>query len=118
MSIFAGRIRRYVKNMAVSKYKFDYYCIEFLKIASLPHIQSRLDQRNPRTFSGAIRIAVEAENDRPAKSKIKETPVNSIHESSAPVGKKHSETTNAIKELCAQQLCVIQHLTQQHQQII
>ena len=110
-SRFAGRIRRYVKNMAISEYEFDYYCIEFLKIASILQIQSCLYQHNPRTFSWAIRIAVEAENDRPAKSKNKETPLNNINESSAPVVKDNSKITNSIKELCAH----IQQLTQQQQ---
>jgi predicted RNA-binding protein Jag len=55
VSIFAGRIRKYVRGKGVTDLKFDHNCIEFMKVGTLPRIQSQLYLRNPRTFARAIR---------------------------------------------------------------
>jgi hypothetical protein len=38
-----------------------------MKVGALPQIQSHFYQRNPRTFAQAIRIAIEAEAEKPLK---------------------------------------------------
>jgi hypothetical protein len=48
VSIFAGRIRRYVRGLG-----------------SIPPIQNRLHQRNPKTFSKAMKLAIEVEAKKP-----------------------------------------------------
>jgi len=67
VSIFAGRIRKYVRGIGVKDHKFDHNYIEFMKVGVLPQIQSHFYQRNPRTFARAIRIAIEAEEEKPLK---------------------------------------------------
>jgi hypothetical protein len=105
VSIFAGRIRLYVKEFGVKRHKFDRNCIEFMKIGALPQIQSRLYQRNPRTFARAIKKALEAEADKPPKSKPRVEVINNAE-------KTANDTTviqNSIKEL----FNAIQTLTKQ-----
>jgi hypothetical protein len=65
ISIFAGRIRRYVRGLGVRTKIFNKTCIEFMKIGALRQIQGRLYQRNPKSFARAIRIAIEAEEEKP-----------------------------------------------------
>jgi len=96
VSIFAGRIRRYVRNLGVKGHKIDRNCIEFMKIGALPQIQSRLYQRNPRTFMRAIKIAMEAEADKPVKGKPRIEIVNNTEKTS----NDNSALQNSIKELC------------------
>ncbi len=67
LNIFAGRIRRYVRGLCVRTKNFVKTCIEFMKIVALPQIQGRLYQRNPKSFARAIRIAIEAEAEKPLK---------------------------------------------------
>jgi hypothetical protein len=77
--IFASRIRRYVREMGVNDVKFDRVCIEYLKIGSLSHIQHRLQQKDPHTFERAVKIAIEAETEKAAKSKSKTAePINQL----------------------------------------
>jgi hypothetical protein len=64
VSVLAGRIRRYVRGLGVKRRNYDRNCVEFMKIGALPHIQSRIFQRNPRSFARAIKVAIEAENRR------------------------------------------------------
>ncbi len=54
ISIFGGRIRRYVRGLGVRTRRFDQTCIEFTKIGALPQIQGRLFQRNTKSFARAI----------------------------------------------------------------
>jgi hypothetical protein len=96
VSIFAGRIRRYVRDLGVKGHKFDRNCIEFMKIGALTQIQSRLYQRNPRTFMRAIKIAMEAEADKPVKGKPRIEIVNNTEKTS----NDNSALQNSIKELC------------------
>ncbi len=51
ISIFAGRIRRYVNRLGVRTRRFVQTCIEFMKIGALPQTQGRLYQRNPESFA-------------------------------------------------------------------
>jgi hypothetical protein len=44
VSVFAGRIRRYVRGLGDKGHNFDRNCIEFMKIGALPQIQSRLSK--------------------------------------------------------------------------
>ena len=67
ISIFAGRIRRYVRGLGVRTKIFNKTCIEFMNIGALRQIQGRLYQRNPKSFARAIRIANEAEEEKPLK---------------------------------------------------
>ena len=80
VSIFAGRIRRYVRGLGVSKQRFDHNCVEFLKLGSTPPIQNRLQQRNPKSFAKAIKLAIEAEAEKPMKLKQKVDTINQIDE--------------------------------------
>ena len=55
------RSQEQVKKInSVTKEDFDRNCIEFMKIGALPQIQSRLFQRNPKSFARAIKTAIEA----------------------------------------------------------
>ena len=63
ISIFAGKIRKYVRGLGVQQEKFDHACIDFLKLGSLPHIKTRLIQLHPQTFRRALTIATEAESE-------------------------------------------------------
>lgn len=94
VSVFAGRIRKYVRGLVVKDHKFDYSCIEFMKIGALPQIQSRLYQRNLKTFAKAIKVAIEAESDKPNKIKPRIESANSVNE-------KAIELQQSIKELCS-----------------
>jgi hypothetical protein len=76
--MFAGRIRRYVRGLGVRTKNFDRTCIEFMKIGALPQIQGRLYQRNPKSFARAIKIAIEAEADKPNKIKTKIENINNV----------------------------------------
>ena len=78
VSVFAGRIRRYVRGLGVKGHNFDRNCIEFMKIGALPQIQSRLFQRNPKSFARAIKTAIEAEAEKPNKQKQKVDTINTI----------------------------------------
>jgi hypothetical protein len=78
VSVFAGRIRRYVRGLSVKGHNFDRNCIEFMKIGALPQIQSRLFQRNPKSFARAIKTAIEAEAEKPYKQKQKVDTINTI----------------------------------------
>ena len=78
ISIFAGRIRRYVRGLGVRTKNFDKTCIEFMKIGALLQIQGRLYQRNPKSFPRAIKIAIEAEADKPNKIKPKIENINNV----------------------------------------
>ena len=96
--IFAGKIRRYVRGLGVSEAKFDRVCIDFLKIGALPHIQTRLQQRDPKIFLRAIRIASEAESEKTVKVKPKTETVNHV----AVTDNTHISTiSEQLKELCA-----------------
>jgi hypothetical protein len=51
-----------------------------MKIGALPQIQGRLYQRNPKSFARAIKIAIEAEADKPNKiESINKTKIESIN---------------------------------------
>ena len=63
ISIFGGKIRKYVRGLGVRTEKFDQACIDFLKLGCLPHIKTRLIQLHPRTFQRALKIASEAESE-------------------------------------------------------
>jgi hypothetical protein len=71
VSVSVGRIRRYVRGLGVKGHNFDRNCIEFMKIGALPQIQSRLFQRNPKSFARAIKTTIEAEAEKPNKQKQK-----------------------------------------------
>jgi hypothetical protein len=77
ISLFAGRIRRYVRGLGVRTRRFDQTSIEFMEIGALPQIQGRLYQRNPKSFARAIKIAIEAEADKP--NKIKSKNINTVN---------------------------------------
>jgi hypothetical protein len=80
ISIFPGRIRRYVRGLGERTKNFDKTCIELMKIGALPQIQGRLYQRNPKSFARAIKIAIEAEADKPNKiESINKTKIESIN---------------------------------------
>jgi hypothetical protein len=64
VSVLAGRIRRYVRGLIVKRRNDDRNCVEFINIGALPHTQSGLFQRNPRSFARALKDAIEAENRR------------------------------------------------------
>jgi hypothetical protein len=49
-----------------------------MKIGALPQIQSRLFQRNPKSFARAIKTAIEAEAEKPNKQKQKVDTINTI----------------------------------------
>ena len=73
-------------------------CIDFLKIGALPHIQTRLQQRDPKIFLRAIRIASEAESEKTVKVKPKTETVNHV----AVTDNTHISTiSEQLKELCA-----------------
>jgi hypothetical protein len=78
ISIFAGRITRYVKGLGVRTKNFDKTCIEFMKIGALPQIQGRLYQRNPKSFARAIKIAIDTEADKSNKIKTKIESINNV----------------------------------------
>jgi hypothetical protein len=71
--IVAGKIRRYTRALGVNNLRFDNVCIDYLKIGTLPHIQNRLYQRDPKTFRQALQIATDAEMEEQSKPKAKET---------------------------------------------
>jgi len=104
ISIFAGRIRRYVRGLGVRTRRFDQTCIEFMKIGALPQIQGRLYQRNPKSFARAIKIAIEAEADKPNKLKSKIENINNVN---IEIESKE-EFQQTVKELNN----IIQHLKQ------
>jgi hypothetical protein len=78
VSVFAGRTRRYVRGLGDKGHSFDRNCKEFMKIGALPQIQSRLFQRNPKSFARAIKTANEAEAEKPNKQKQKVETLNTI----------------------------------------
>ena len=71
ISIFAGKIRKYVRGLGVRQEKFDQACIDFLKLGCLPHIKTRLIQLHPRTFQRALKIATESESENAKVAKNK-----------------------------------------------
>ena len=100
VSIFAGRIRRYVRGLGVKGHKFDRTCIEYLKVGALAHLQNRLYQRDPRTFTKAIKIAIEAEGEKIGKGKkmVSEN-LNNMETKDLDASRMQEVQTN-LKELC------------------
>ena len=49
-----------------------------IKIGALPQIQGRLYQRKPKSFARAIKMAIEAEADKPNKIKTKIENINNV----------------------------------------
>ena len=86
ISIFAGKIRKYVRGLGVRSEKFDHVCIDFLKLGCLPHIKTRLIQLHPQTFQKAIKIAAEAESENNKASKTKA--INNLEENDSSLGKQ------------------------------
>ena len=62
MSLFASRIRRYVKGVGIKKHKIDTACLDYLKLGVHSPIQNRL--HHIQSFKEARRIAMEIEAER------------------------------------------------------
>ena len=97
ISIFAGKIRKYVRGLGVRQEKFDQACIDFLKLGCLPNIKTRLIQLHPRTFQRALKIATEAESENAKVAKNKS--ISNMEITDAP------EDQNQQKEIA--RLCTI-----------
>jgi DNA repair ATPase RecN len=73
-----------------------------MKIGALPQIQGRLYQKNPKSFAGAIKKAIEAEADKPNKLKSRIENINNVNieiDSKEELQQTVKELNNIIQQL-------------------
>ena len=122
VSLFASRIRRYVKGLGIKKHKIDTACLDYLKLGVHNHIQNRL--HHIQSFKEARRIAMEIEAER-IKTKSKTDTVNTAIVS-ANQNNTNMTNSNPISEIIHRQLLDLSatvqaqqnHIQQQHQQLL
>ena len=122
VSLFASRIRRYVKGVGIKKHKIDTACLDYLKLGVHSHIQNRL--HHIQSFKEARRIAMEIEAER-TKTKSKADTVNTTVVSTNPTNNSLMDS-KPISEIIHRQLldlnALVQaqqnHIQQQNQQLL
>jgi hypothetical protein len=62
--VFAARIRRYVRKIAIQK-KINRTCLEFFKAGIRSEFADRLNSSRTKSFEQAVRIASEMEDEKP-----------------------------------------------------
>ena len=78
VSVFVGRIRHHVSHLGLRHKYVDRTCLRYLRLGALQYIQNRLIQRDPKKFSKAIKLAIEAEIEG-VKGKTKDRQTDSIN---------------------------------------
>jgi hypothetical protein len=122
VSLFASRIRRYVKGLGIKNHKIDTACLDYLKLGVHNHIQNRL--HHIQSFKEARRIAMEIEAER-SKTKSKTDTVNTTVVSTTQNNNSLMDS-KPMSEIIHRQLldlnALVQaqqnHIQQQHQQLL
>ena len=96
VSVFVGRIRHHVSHLGLKHKYVDRTCLRYLRLGALQFIQTRIIQRDPRRFSKAVKLAIEAELEG-GKGKPKARLIEAV--TSMAINNKQREVEKQIEDL-------------------